>query len=85
MNAKQIKTLIAIFEEPVRSNINWGDIERLFEALGGEVSGGKGSRRRVFLNGRKAVFDGPHPESDTDKWAVKSLRRFLLEAGVDKP
>ena len=85
MNNKQRRTLIAIFEDPVRSNINWGDIENLFIALGGEVTPGKGSKRRVYLNGIRGVFDRPHPENDTDKGAVKSVRRFLLEAGVNKP
>jgi hypothetical protein len=82
MNSKQTKTLAAIFEDPVRSNINWRDIENLFEALGGEVTSGKGSKRRIYLNGVRAVFDRPHPESDTDKGAVKSVRRFLVEAGI---
>ena len=37
---------------------------------------------RVRLNGVRAVFHRPHPEPDTDKGAVKSVRRYLIEAGV---
>jgi hypothetical protein len=60
----------------------WRDIERLFEALGGTVTKGRGSRRRVKLGERKAVFDEPHPERVTDKGAVEDVRRFLRSAGV---
>jgi hypothetical protein len=83
MDNKHRKILFAVFDEPTRSNINWTDIESLFLALGGEISEGRGSRVRVALNGRLAVFHRPHPEKETDKGAVKSVRRFLLEAGVD--
>jgi hypothetical protein len=75
------KTLQTVFEEPVRSNIPWADVEKLLLALGAELSGGRGSRVRVFLGGMRAVFHRPHPRKETDKGAVKSLRRFLLEAG----
>lgn len=76
------KTLEAIFDTPVRANIVWNDIEALFLALGAEITEGKGSRVRVALNGVRAVFHRPHPEKEADKGAVKSVHRFLLEAGV---
>lgn len=82
MNRKQQKTLEAVFEEPVRANIAWTDIEALFLVLGAEVSEGSGSRVRVALHGVRAVFHRPHPKKETDKGAVKSVRRFLQEAGV---
>jgi hypothetical protein len=85
LNHKQEKTLISIFEDPVRSDIEWADIESLLSALGGEISEGRGSRVRVALNGIRAIFHRPHPEKETAKGAVKSVRRFLLEAGVKKP
>lgn len=75
------KTLQAIFEDPVRSNIPWSDVEKLLLALGGEISEARGSRVRVFLSGVRAVFHRPHPRKETDKGAMKSVRRFLLEAG----
>lgn len=82
MNAHHRKTLEAIFERPERTDIAWRDIETLFVALGGEVSEGSGSRVRVALNGVRAVFHRPHPQRVTEKGAVKSVRRFLIEAGV---
>ena len=76
------KTKSAIFSDPVRAGIKWRDIESLLESLGAEVTEGEGSRIRVALNGCKAVFHRPHPSPDTDKGAVKSVRRFLKEAGI---
>ena len=83
MNTRHQRTLEAIFERPERSDVAWRDIEALFVALGGEVSEGSGSRMRVALNGVRAVFHRPHPQKETNKAAVKSVRRFLLEAGVE--
>lgn len=83
MNGKHRKSQEAIFEDPVRSNIPWADIETLFEAAGAAMSPGPGSRLRVSLNGIDAVFHRPHPQKETDKGALKSVSRFLHEAGVD--
>ena len=82
MNKKQRQTLDKIFEKPERSDISWENIEALFIALGAEISEGRGSRVRVALNDVRAVFHRPHPERVTNKGAVKSVRRFLQEAGV---
>ncbi len=82
MNSKHRKTLAAIFAEPIRSGIAWAEIESLFIACGGEVSEGRGSRVRVELNSVLATFHRPHPQPTTDKGAVKSVRRFLENAGV---
>ncbi|MBN1635381.1 MAG: type II toxin-antitoxin system HicA family toxin [Deltaproteobacteria bacterium] len=82
MNKKQRQPLNKILEKPERSDIPWSNIESLIISLGGEISEGRGSRVRVFLNDVKAVFHRPHPERVTEKDAVKSLRRFLHEAGV---
>jgi hypothetical protein len=79
---KHERTLEAIQAEPVRSNIKWVDIEALLKHLGAEISEGRGSRMRVVLNNVRAVFHRPHPSPNTDKGAVKSVRRFLEHAGV---
>ena len=47
-----------------------------------EISEGAGPRVRVALNGMRAVFHRPHPQKETDKGAIKSVRRFLSEAGI---
>ncbi|MEX2347229.1 MAG: type II toxin-antitoxin system HicA family toxin [Balneolaceae bacterium] len=82
LSSKHRKTLQSIFANPVRSDVEWKKIESLFSALGGEVSEGRGSRIRVVLNDVKAVFHRPHPQKETDKGALKSVRRYLKEAGV---
>lgn len=83
MNSKQQRTLQLIFEDPVRSDVPWDAVENLFDALGAEISEGSGSRVRVILNGVFAVFHRPHPERVTDKGALKSVRRFLVNAGIE--
>ena len=82
MNRKHQKTLDRIVQKPERSDIAWKDIEALLVALGGEISEGRGSRVRIYLNGVRAVFHRPHPKRVTDKGAVSSMRRFLKEAEV---
>lgn len=82
ISRKHQTTLDAIFAEPVRAGISWRDIEALLLACGAEVSEGSGSRVRVVLSGVRAVFHRPHPHKETDKGAVKSVRRFLIEAEI---
>jgi len=82
MIGKHQKTLHAIFADPVRSNINWTEIEALLMALGAERDEGSGSRIRFALNGIRATFHRPHPRKETDKGAVKAVRRFLEEGGI---
>ncbi|MFM5981015.1 MAG: hypothetical protein ACKO9I_10805 [Sphaerospermopsis kisseleviana] len=38
LNNKHQKTLQDIFENPVRANIPWTDVESLFLALGAEIT-----------------------------------------------
>ncbi len=84
MNSKHQKILLEIFKNPVQSNIIWNDIESLLLALGADITEGNGSRIRIILNGERAVFHRPHPQKETDKGAIKSMRRFLENAGVKK-
>ena len=83
LSSKTRKTLSAIFSNPTKSDIRWTDIESLFLALGAEISEGAGSRVRIKLNGRRGNFHRPHPQPTTDKGAVRSVQRFLKEAGVE--
>jgi HicA toxin of bacterial toxin-antitoxin, len=82
VNKKHRQTLTGVFEKPERSDISWNDIERLFAALSAQISEGQGSRVRVALNDARAVFHRPHPQRETNKASVKSVRRFLMEAGI---
>lgn len=80
--ARPEATLQAIFTEPTRANIPWRDIESLFRNLGAEITEGRGSRVRVSLNDVNATFHRPHPQPETNKPMVRSVRRFLETAGI---
>ena len=82
LSSRHRRTLESIFQTPNPSEHPRRDIDRLFVARGGTVESGSGSRRRVRLAERKAVFHEPHPERVTDKGAVEDVRGFLLSAGV---
>ena len=82
MRKKHADTLNDIFRTPVLSNVKWSDIESLFINLGASVTEGRGSRVRIVLNDTVFVFHRPHPQKETDKGALVSVRRFLEEAGV---
>ena len=82
MSKKHERILEAIFKLPVQSNVLWKDCEKLLISLGAEISEGEGSRVRISLNKRKAVFHRPHPQKETDKGALVSLRKFLENADI---
>ena len=82
MSKKHERTLEAIFKLPVQSGVSWKDCEKLLIALGAKISEGEGSRIRIVLNGVKAVFHRPHPQKETDKGALVSLRKFLENADI---
>lgn len=82
MGPKYERILEAVFEVPVRSDIPRRDIEAMLKSFGAEITEGAGSRVRIALNGVRAVFHRPHPQKETDRGAVNSIQRFLVEAGV---
>ena len=82
MTGQHRKTLEAIFADPVRANVARSDEEAVVLATGAAISEGRGSRVRVSLNGVDAVFHRPHPRRETDRGALRSVRRFSREAGV---
>lgn len=82
MKKKHELILRSIFAAPVSGSIPWRDLEAMLVALGAKISEGRGSRVRILLNGSEAVFHRPHPQKETDKGAVVSMRRFLENAGA---
>lgn len=84
LSRRHRRTLDRIFEEPTRSDVKWQEVEALFKAVGADVSEGRGSRVRVGLKGVRAVFHRPHPRPETGRGAVRSVRRFLIEAGFNR-
>ena len=65
-----------------KGGIPWIDIINMLKHFGAEITDGRGSRVRIALNGVRAVFHRPHPQKETDRGAVASMRRFLREAGI---
>jgi hypothetical protein len=82
VNSKHHRTLEQIFDNPVRSDVRWTEIEALLRSLDATLSEGRGSRVRISLSGMDVVFHRPHPQPDMDKGALKAMRRFLESAGV---
>jgi len=83
LSGKHRRTLAAVFKEPTSGTLPWNDAEHLLKALGAELSEGRGSRVRVYLNGVRAVFHRPHPRKEAGRGMVRSLRRYLREAGIE--
>lgn len=82
MKRRHARTLALIFDHPTSGNIPWRDIEALFVALGADISQREGSRVGVRLFGDRRVFHRPHPQPNTDKGAVVSIRKWLRRNGV---
>ena len=77
MNARQRRILAAIFEMPIRRDIRWADFESLVNALGGTVTSGSGSHRRIVLKETKFNTVKPHPDAILKVYQVKQFRENL--------
>lgn len=82
LKRKHQRTLASIFARPVSGTIRWDDIEALFTALGADIEEREGSRVAVIWKGQVQVFHRPHPQPETDKGAVASIRKWLESNGV---
>lgn len=82
MNKTHQKTLEAVFQKPVLTNLEWRRIESLFTAIGARTIEGSGSRVRFELNGVIAAFHRPHPQKEAKPYQVRDARLFLEKAGV---
>ena len=82
MNAKQRKTLAAIFTRPTSASIVFADIEALIKALGGTVTEREGSRVRIELLGEQWRCHRPHPGKEAKRYQVEEARELLERAGV---
>lgn len=72
-----------IFRRPTQAGIRWADIESLLLACGAEMEERAGSRIAVNLDDVVAIFHRPHPRRTVDKGTVGSMRRFLIQAGIE--
>lgn len=83
VNARQRKTLAAIFAEPTLASIVFADIEALIKALGGTVSERAGSRVKIELSGHQWRCHRPHPGKEAKRYQVEEARALLERAGVN--
>lgn len=82
MNSKHRKTLLAIFAEPVRSNVEWREVEALLIALGCRVVEGAGSRVRFDKDGETETFHRPHPAKEAKRYQLRAARAYLARLGI---
>lgn len=83
LRKKHLATPAAVFARPVSGTIRWADIEALLVALGAEKEEREGSRIAIIWRDQVQVFHRPHPQPETDKGAVASVRRWLEANGVN--
>lgn len=82
MNSKQQKTFKCLFDNPVRKNIKWVDVERLIVGVGGQIKQGDGSRIRIVLGEYSLNIHTPHPHKELKPYQIRAIRQLLLEEGV---
>ena len=83
IKGKHKRTLEKLFEHPVSHNIDWKQVENLFDALGANVSETSKNHVRVVLAGQEAMFHKPHHKQIDRTDEVVAIRRFLESAGVN--
>ena len=83
MNAKQRKTLSAVFVDPVSGTIEWVAVESLLVAVGCRILEGSGSRVRFEKDGEIESFHRPHPAKEAKRYQVRAARAFLIRLGVE--
>lgn len=82
MNAKQRRTLAAIFASPTLASIPFSEIEALVKALGGTVTEREGSRVKIELKGEHWRAHRPHPGKEAKRYQVEEARDLLERTGV---
>ena len=82
MNAKQRKTLAAVFARPTSASIPFSDIESLIKALSGSISEREGSRVKIELKGETWRCHRPHPGKEAKRYQVEEARELFERAGV---
>ena len=82
MNSKQLKTLDALFSNPLNGGMEWARIEALLKSLGCRVVEGAGSSVTFDHEGRRATFHRPHPGREALRYRVAAAREFIERLGL---
>lgn len=83
MNNKHVRTMAAIFADPVRASIVWADVEAMLIAIGCTVIEGNGSPVRFSKAGIIAAFHHPNPTKEAKRHHVRDACEFLRKIGVE--
>ncbi len=82
MKHKHKEVLSKLYEVPIRSDIKWDDVVKLFESLGAEILQGSGSRIKILYDESPLFLHRPHPGKWLKKYMVKKVQEFLQEKGI---
>ena len=82
MSHKHEHLLHTLFQDPIKVNIHWREIESLLSHLGAEIESIPGSRIRVLLNGREGILHRPHHSNACGRQEIKHIREFLASARI---
>ncbi len=82
MNAKNRKTLAAIFARPTSAGIAFIDIEALFKSLGAVILEREGSRIKIELEREQWRCHRPHPGKEAKRYQVEEARELLQRLGI---
>jgi len=83
VSSKQRKTMKKIFEDPIPIDVTFRDAIALLKSLGAEISEGKGSRVRIFVNGTVHILHKPHgnkSDGSISKRDVKAFRKLITNS-----
>ncbi len=82
MNAKQRKTLAALFAKQVPQSLPFRDVESLLLAVGCHVREGECSRVSFVRDGMVWPTHRPHPRKEAKQYQIKEAREYLATLGV---
>ncbi|HNV07911.1 MAG TPA: type II toxin-antitoxin system HicA family toxin [Dokdonella sp.] len=82
MNAKQRRTLAAVFARPTSATVPFSDIVSLIKGLGGSITEREGSRVKIEINGETWRCHRPHPGKEAKRYQVEEARELLERVGV---
>lgn len=83
MNSKHQKTLKSLFDDPVKKNIKWSDVEKLIVGVEGQIRQGDGSRIRIGLGEQFLNIHTPHPQKELKPYQVRAIRKLFIERGIE--
>ena len=80
MKRKHAKTLDAIMRAD--GSVELPMVEAFIVAAGGEIENRGNGLYRAKLEGRRMVYDRPHPRKNIGRGLAKRFRDFFKEAGI---